>query len=640
MIDFRDLIRIWVKKQVYDIKPNLYLDKKIELVVDKGIMIYGNFGIQARTGLSSKNTVRRQLKNCIQMPWNNVNRYFSYENLSLLKELYKKQSENQDLLNFMQDVNGKSISSIESFLDLPPLEVKNLLKTEQKNWQIYSKNDIVWNIDTYTQQYHSEKNIGNEIIEKIILKLLNSYPLIKLDQLKYFVDLDDYTLNKTIKRLSDKNLIKKRITRQENIDELICLKDEKLDISDIDWDEAPKFILEKRDFMVELLKLNVEFKDIPGNYWFFMKGVPQITFNLKSIPKMYKYQIYGIYRLATITEDLNQILDELNSLFEFYKIKVDNNYKDQTITNRVIKSLKFLLKRGYQLENKELIRYLNQGMDVNQSEKPSEDRGNKLSINLNQLYSKIIEKQINMNLSPLELLSLMGPFESIESICIRTNTAPNDLNLEDIAFISGIDSRNQFVPIDLIPVVLSGWPRTGNLSLIDNQIIKSIGNGLTLDELVKKSKLHANKIKQRLLYLEKIRILKRRISIDLNIDKCIWEPFHKGLDLPNHTIESKSMVSIGKILHLLLGFNFPLTKSQCIKYLGITASEFERIVSNLMKKNLITEGYFLEIKEPQYIATSLLDNQTSEVIDEEENYLSDTIQLFPMQDPITQFNLP
>jgi hypothetical protein len=496
------------------------------------------------------------------------------------------------------------------------------IRKERSSWNVLQKDDEVWYADYYIQEMNMERSTP----EKVILEILLRYPFLTADQISYLSGIPVHDLAQPINQLTRSNKLHRGLTRIEAPDEIFALPIQEI----IEPKEVIEpFVLEKRDALVEIIGLERYFEHSDSDYWLFVDGIPQAEFDLNRVSRS-QYQIKKFQRFRTASYGLQELLSTLQQWGERVKLHIDVRSFDDPLTKLASQLTNALLQRGYQFKEQQLT--LDLKRSIPQPAKIEQVKG----LNWNTLGIWVRQRQgFDFRGSPSELVNQLGQIDDLQALAFRLRIDPKQVDLQNIVFMSGINFRLGFVHLDDVEDIVKGWPKIPRYNATDRKIFKQLDTYPTTVELEDLGK--ATKIRQRLRYLEKCRRIRRYPSFPLDFEQCRWMNFDQGLELSNVDKSKRALASLGKFLLRLLQTNPPLTTPQISKYLGISKSELDPLISRYLEEGKILNGYYFDgLGEEQFTVPEVLDAKLEDEIELSTN----RVDILPLTDSFAFLHLP
>jgi len=552
--------------------------------------------------------------------------------VALLVPGYQSAVNDRELIDLIPD-GGIDKQDLAQDLSMSVRKLNYRLRREQNNWNIIKQNDMVYRTDDFLKDIRIDLDPKQRI-----LTILAKYPYCTVDQLEFFTGLDRNDLARPIASLAKQDRIDRGLTRAESPDELFCLPDT---ITSDAYEEFPVFVLEKRDALVEMIKLERYFTHKNADYWIFIDGIPQAEFDLDKTDGRNEYLVKNLSRFPTTNHELPNILSEIENWSKDRKIRVLTNQVDDELTAVIKDLLNLLHDRGYQVKKNRLVLDRQQ---QNTEPHPNAENDEPSSIlNWKVLGSWAKNRQfLDYDGTAAELLYHLGPLEDIRSIAYRLSRDPNVVDLTDVVYIPGINYRMAFVHVDHVEDIIRGWPKQVKFSFLDKKIMSCLQNPSTTDEIMQEVSESPITVKQRLRYLERARVIRKQLPGDLHFDHCSWILFDTDLPAYNKPIAGKrAMASVGTFMLLALESNPPLTKEQLSRYLGISIKELQSLLDAYLRRHKIIEGYFLaDMTELQYTTAEVIDTIHPSEDDVEDLAAVNRVDLLPLSDPYAILHLP
>jgi DNA-binding Lrp family transcriptional regulator len=551
----------------------------------------------------------------------NTYRYVSRETLLVMREARMGQLDDEQLIGKIPE-GGISRTLLASALDISVKSLNYLIRKEERKWNIIKVGDEIFQMDQYLPQ---EKRTDDQLVAK----LLRSYPYLSVSQIEFCSGLKGNRLATTIQRMTQNGQIVRGITREEVPDELFVLAD--FQPKDLD---AQVFVLEKRDAFVEILKQERDIDAQDGDYWLFVEDIPQAEFNL--VKKGKNYQIQELKRFSQTTYPLASLLETLQVWGKSHSMTImTDRVQDQYTQNYILLAQSFL-ERGYTISND----VLSIAKDKPPPTQTQTIETPKYSIQNWGTWQRN-RQFINYDGSASDILFHVGQLDDIRSLAYRLNTRAEDLDLSDVIYLTGIDYRLGYLHKDHVEDVIRGWPRSGSITQIDKNILGELDEPRTTEELTVLTGMKPKQLRQRLRYLEKLRIIRKQVDQPKDLNSCQWIRFETGLEKIRKPISGKrEFKGISVFIIKLLETNIPLTIQQISRYLGIPAKELSGYLETMVNRGTLREGYFISHQgERQFTVPEVLNSLENYEIDDEDKAAIDQVDLLPSSDPMTQTRL-
>ncbi|MHA2090484.1 MAG: hypothetical protein ACW98K_06455, partial [Candidatus Kariarchaeaceae archaeon] len=366
-------------------------------------------------------------------------------------------------------------------------------------------------------------------------------------------------------------------------------------------------------------------------------GLPQAEFNLVKQKKKNLYTVEGFMTLPTSTLTIPECLTQLENWATINGIPLEIDIYDSPKTELIIKITQLLTKRGYKQDASDLI--LNTRRRIQSGQSTS-------WLKLGSWHRTV--QHLDIGTDPAELFKNHIQFDDLQSIAIRLNLPPSQINVKDLVYTPGIHYRLGFIHKAHLKHIIDAWPRNADLSLLDREIVREVQQGKNIKQISLSLDKSPRQVTQRLRFLETIRKVRRKFPGTLGLEECLWIPFETGLDeIVIPTIEKRSDRALLVLISTFLKCNIPLTITQLSKFFGLTKEEIVTLKSRLIADEQVIEGYFLEgVEEIQLTSSNTPDFLTIDQTDvelgqEDEELVSSNlrIDLLPAKDPVTKLHL-
>ncbi|MCE7733650.1 MAG: hypothetical protein GPJ54_02150, partial [Candidatus Heimdallarchaeota archaeon] len=501
-----------------------------------------------------------------------------------------------------------------------------------------------WNIIKFQDKlYHWEEFIrdkdlfpylqseGSQLNENTVSTILGHYPFLTIKQIAMLSGCTISQVENDIYEISAQSHITRGLMRNGSSDEYFSHIQES-QIFDINWEETPAFILEKRDALVEVIKLEQNFDFSDANYWFFLDGIPQAQFNLKKQGKSNQYVVKGFNRLIKTKRDLAEIEYQLKEWAKNNNISLSIDFTDSPYVSLTKKMISSLQKRGYIFQEGGLSLLLDRKQASGYN-----------PFSMKKLGTWYVDKQMFGSILPAgEILHELIQLEDFNSLFVRLPSDMSSIDLTNVIYTAGINYRLGFIHKDILPVIIKAWPRHPKLNNIDHRILLLLeSESQSTSQILSRIDQPRKMILARIRYLEQVRCIHRDLSQGFNPQIQIWTILNHNATYVN----DKSLNDIGKIVQQILSTNPPLTINQLSRYLGLSYSEINRIKHELIKSDQIIEGYYFELYKEIQLSTPLVVNHIQELMDshsdkdEFENFDPTQVHLIPPTDPLVILHL-
>ncbi len=635
MYDLFDIIRFRVFAQSLHLPTKGTYPRTRQEILSKSLWIYSDYDFQSRISNQIRSPKKRLLQDgALTVPIYGVQRIISKLIFKLLLKGFRKEIMLDEVIKYIKNEGSTTLLHISNSLNLKTKSIEKSVNKALKSWNLIKYKGKLYHWESFLHEIelipYFQSN-DSEINEDTILAILDSYPYLTINQIAMLSGYSKSQIENHIYEIALNTSISKGMMRKDSNEEYFSCT-ESNQIFDVNWEEIPSFVLEKRDALVEVIKLeqHIEFSDV--NYWFFLDGIPQAQFNLTRKGKSNQYVVSGFNRLLKNERDLGDIEFEIKEWGKKHNISLSIDFTDSpyaTLTKKIIISLE---KRGYVFQNG--------GLNLQLVSKHSSSYN---PFSMKKLGRWYLDKHLfNTALSTDEILHELIQLDDIKSIFVRLPQDASPMDFSNIVYTAGLNYRLGFIHNDILPIIIKGWPREIKLNNIDRQILQLLKSEIhSTSQILTKIDQPRNKVLSRIRYLEQMRSIHRDLSLGFNSQSQTW----KILSVDPNPSNIKSLADIGKIIQLILSINLPLTINQLSRFLGISYSEINLIKSELIKAGQIIEGYFFDLYQEIQLSTPQVVNNIQEIMDsfEERNEIDDSIlpeiQLIPQSDPLAILHL-
>lgn len=631
---FTEFIRAKVTSQEMHAPTRNNSGKYLMEVLDRAWWVQGKHGILARVSTSIRAPLKILEKSgATKILLDNTFRMLTvpnYLHFTLHQDTEIMDEEIRDILEKEEKISRLELSRL---LNIEPRKLDYRIKRELKKFSLINYDNIIWRTDTFSQGMNyklggksPDRLDINEIYTEVIRMVLLRYPYLSVEQLSYLTGIHEYDLARPLTTLTRVGDILRGITRDESPDEYFVCKE--YSKQEIDWEEVPVFILEKRDALVEIIKLERYFNTRDGNFWIFIKGLPQAEFNLDKVKGKREYQVTHFALLKTCTERRDQIFKLLFEWAIEQNVKIDINIQDgYAITAK--KLVQTLLSRGYVLNND----VLTLTRVANQQEEGKKTQPRKLGYTWQDVGIWYRKKQFlsEHNQNADHVIATLVQLDSINSLAYRMRKSPGSISMDQSIYWFAINFNLGFTSIELIQDILFAYPKLHDLKYQDRTIINYLPG--TTREISERSGQILSDVRKRLFFLERARIIRRDIT---NTETCTWMEFSDGLGfIVNRGDGKRSNSAISDLILKYLAVHIPLTLLQLSQVLGFSVKELTPIKNDLLRSGKIVEGYYLDFEQDtQLTIPELLEEMQHHEEEGEDNEFEDSIDILPFSDPI------
>ncbi|MCE7736662.1 MAG: hypothetical protein GPJ54_17395 [Candidatus Heimdallarchaeota archaeon] len=646
-MDLVDTIRAKIIAQGLHHRPRSNSIQALLRVLDKAWWVSGEYGLKARIDTASRSIIRRiQNEGVLKLILNNAYRICTPPNYLISTSHRVREEFDTDLLDLIKPTGKINRIELASLLNVSLKQVDIRVKREVRSGNLISFREDLW----FWQDFISEFNfkyLGESLatmdrdtqLKTIILLVLERYPYLHVEQIAYLSQIHKYDLARPLSQLTRSGEIKRGITINDSPDELFLLEEKENE--DINWEEVPYFVLEKRDALVEILKLERDIDHRDGDYWIFTQGLPQAEFNLNKIKGRKRYKLGEFRGISTATLDTQQLLLVISEWAKQSRIYLEINIEDEE-ARLATRFVQLLQERGYQFVDESLILRV-QEKTPKPGIRPKSYK--KKGYTLQQLGGWYREKQFltgTKSIEEIDIIKQLVQVDEVKSIAYRKKVKPEDLVLGDLIYTYGINFRTGFTTENYFQDILLAYPKIPDMGFLDRKIEASIGEGSTTNEIVSKLGKNATDVKRRLQNLERSRVIRRDTSKDLSTENCLWIPASYNLKEINRGDGKRNPAHLGNLLVNFLSSHIPLTLDQLSQFFGYTPKYLEEIKNKLLRRGEIVEGYYLQNQVEAQISTpkiieeieEYLEREEEEEMEDDENEIKNNIDILPFSDPI------
>lgn len=632
MFDLFDLIRFKVYAQSLHLPRKATYSRDRQDILTKSLWIYSDHDIQSRISNQFRSQKRRLVQDgALSVPIYGVNRIISLSTFQLLLTGFRTEIELDEIVKFVKNNGSTTIQLILKSLNLPVKIIEKSINKALKTWNIIKFQDKLF----YWEEFIREKDFfpyfqseGSQLNENIVLTILNSYPFLTINQIALLSGCARSQVENDIYEIAGQSQISRGLMRNNSSEEYFNRKQES-QIFDVNWEETPSFVLEKRDALVEVIKLEQHFDFSDANYWFFLDGIPQAQFNLKKQGKSNQYIVKGFNRLLKTKRNLAEIELKLKEWAKGQNIPISIDFTDSPYVSLTKKMIISLQKRGYVFQNGSLSLFLDRKQISGYN-----------PFSMKNLGTWYLDKQMFSSILPAgEILHELIQLDDLNSLFIRLPSEISSLDLTNVIYTAGINYRLGFIHRDMLPVIIKAWPREPKLNNIDHQILQMLGTRpQSISQILSRIDQPRTMVLTRIRYLEQVRSIHRDLSMGFNTQSQIW----KILDKTSNVGNEKSLNDIGKIVCQILSTNPPLTINQLSRYLGLSFSEINDIKQELLRSDQVIEGYYFDLYKEIQLSTPMVVNHIQEIMNsppDKDELDSIRIHLIPPTDPLVILHL-
>lgn len=642
-MDLADIIHAKVIAQGLHQRPRSNSIQALFRVLDKAWWVSGEYGLKARIDTASRSTIKRiQKEGVLKLILDNAYRICTPPNY-LISTTHRVRDEfDTELLDLIKPSGKINRIELASLLDISLKQVDIRVKREVRNGNLINFREDIWFWKDFIAEFNF-KYLGENLatmdkdthLKFIILLVLERYPFLHVDQIAYLTQIHKYDLARPLSQLTRSSEIKRGITIKGSPDELFLIEEKAEE--EIDWGEAPSFVLEKRDALVEILKLEREIDHRDGDYWLFSQGLPQAEFNLIKINGRKRYKLGEFRVISTSTLDTQQILQIMSDWARQSRIYLEINIEDKE-ARLAIRFVQLLQSRGYQLVDESLMLRVQETSPKAGASRQKSYK--KKGYSLQQLGGWYREKQFltgTRDITELDIVNQLVQVDEIKSIAYRKGTKPEDLDLGGLIYTYGINFRTGFTVRNYFQDIILAYPKIPDMSFLDKKIETNIVEGKTTKELISILGKNATDVKRRLQQLERSRVIRRDTTKDLSTENCLWIPVAHNLNEINRGDGKRNLAHLGNLLVNFLSSHIPLTLEQLSQFFGYTPKYLEEIKNKLLRRGEIVEGYYMQNQMEAQISTANIIEEIEKYLGKEEEEEVDSghnIDILPFSDPI------
>lgn len=635
MYDLFDIIRSRVFAQSLHLPLKGTYPRTRQEILSRSLWVYSDHDFQSRISNQVRSPKKRLLHDgALSIPIYGVQRLISKLTFKLLLSGFKKELEMDQVIKLIKNEGSTTLLHVSNILNLTSKTIEKSVNKALKSWNVIKYKGKLYYWEEFLREIelipYFQSN-DSEINEDTILTILDSYPNLTVNQIAMLSGYSKTQIENYIYEIVLNNRVTKGIMRKNSNEEYYnCTQINQ--IFDVNWEETSSFVLEKRDALVEVIKLEQHFEFSDVNYWFFLDGIPQAQFNLIRKGRSNQYLVSGFNRLLKNKRDLADIELKIKEWGKKQNISLSIDFTDSPYAILTKKIVNFLEKRGYVFQNGGL----NLQLDSKQSSSYN-------PFSMKKLGRWYLDKQLfNTPLSTDEILHELIQFDDINSILVRLPEDASSIDFSNIIYTVGLNYRLGFIHKEILPIIIKGWPRETRYNSVDRQILQLLkSESYSTSQILTLIDQPRNKVQARIRYLEQMRSIHRDLSLGFNSNSQTW----KILSIDDNYSTIKSLVDIGKIIKLILSTNPPLTIDQLSRLLGISFSEINQIKNDLIKAGQVIEGYFFDLYQEIQLSTPQVINDIQEIMDssEERDEIDDLvgpeIQLVPQSDPLAILHL-
>ncbi|OLS28559.1 MAG: hypothetical protein HeimC2_06160 [Candidatus Heimdallarchaeota archaeon LC_2] len=629
MYDLFYLIRSKVLAQSLHLPKKATFSRTRQEILSRSWWIYSDHDFQSRISNQTRSPKRRLIQDgAMTIPINGVRRIISQSTFQFLLSGFRREIEMNEIIKFIKDEESTTLLKISKALDLQIKVVEKSISKALKSWNVIKYKDNLY----YWEKFVHKKNLFHfesdelKFNEDLVSTILDRYPFLTVNQLAMLSGYTKSQVENHIYEIVQNSSISRGIMRNDSNEEYFSISQKNL-VIDIIWEETAPFVLEKRDALVEVIRLERNFKFTEANWWFFLDGIPQAQFNLTREGKSNHYIVSGFNRLLKTKRDLTEIELGIKEWGRTNHLSLSIDFTESPYANLTKKLIGSLENRGYIFQNGGLSLQL--------------DRKQPSSYNpfsTKKMKTWYLDKQMfGSVLSAGEVLHELIQLDNFKSIIVRLRTEKSKIDFTNIIYTSGVNYRLGFVHKDILPIIIRGWPREARLNHIDRLITKLLQHDPhSTSQILAKINQPRNKILARIRYLEQVRAIHRDLSKGFITQSPTW----KILGLESNFTSLKSLSDIGKIFQQILSNHPPLTISQLSRYLGLSFLEINQIKQELIKSDQIIEGYFFDLYQEIQMSTPSVINNLQEIMKnykqkkDDEDFIEQEICLIPQSDPL------
>ncbi len=592
--------------------------------LDRAWWVSGKYGILSRIHSNLRSPIKMiQREGSLKLMLDNVFRICTVNNYLHITLHQSSEISDPELYEIFTDELKIDRVVLANKLNTTIRKLDYMVRRELKKYNLIQYQGSIW-----LPEYLSESIDYHKIeYEDLVIKVLDRYPYISIDQISYLTGIHPLVLLKPISELTSSEKIIRGLTRDDSPDELFKLNI-KTEIV-VDWDDCSVFVIEKRDALVEIIKLERYFVHKDGDFWIFINGIPQAEFDLDKIKGKKEYKITSFKLLPTAELSNSEIIGKLFEWAIGVRLKIDANI-DDVQSKIAVKFTNMLISRGYQM--------IKDALTLRKKTDGKKIYADKKTVNVGYTWADIgrwyRDKQYlgdhDKNIE--EIIINLVQVDSSYSIAYRMRMPPSNLMLGEIIYCYGIAFRHGFTASEHLQEILLAYPKMTNISIMDRQIITALSGSIA--DITKNTGLLQTEVKQRLLFLERNRIVRRDCNFPIDTDNCIWMPFTDDGNLKKAVIKPSNS-AINDLIIKLLKNHIPLTLAQVSQFMGIKTAYLIEIKEELLRRGEILEGYYLDfLSEPQITLAEVIASIEEYEYKDDEEIPDQIVDILPFSDPI------
>ncbi|MHA1692786.1 MAG: hypothetical protein ACTSU7_14275 [Candidatus Heimdallarchaeaceae archaeon] len=546
--------------------------------------------------------------------------YVGRENLELLyysnlsEEIDYKKPQTKNVLEFIREHGASTRQRIIEQFKLKKEEVMEILSELRANFQVFMFYDSArWTIYSSEMLLKEETKSQSSAIKELIYKIIRSFGPITVPQIMSILDLSGSRVSTSIIELyENKKIIRGPFIENSSYegfiaaDELEFLKeftekDTKGKFNQIEilpdtdpysvyWSSADFTVLQ--DIQKEIV---------------FVSGKPVCTFDYKVIGD--KLHVINLIKNSDFIPLEDKIQNKIQEFSENKgKILVFPKMQSEILENQSRTFVKALKQRGYVLRSS--------GLTYHRS-KLSKPDGSKEAISIQDVFPLLIDnqflskqKQISTKAELLRILSFIGMPLSYESLMIRLSAGKehilNEMQLDKkivrgkySSFPRGIiNSEDYPYYAKLSPARNVGVLEERALNIIKQKEkvnFKQLKSLLNLSDRVLLSTLHRLETACKIIQIKNVS------------NQVIWLSVTKFLNtVKTKTVNSQRDAWL-EIIYRILSSNLPLSIRQLANLTGLSNTQLEVYLKELIASKSVRTGRFLEEESDVQFTTKIID---------------------------------
>ena len=568
---------------------------------------------------------------------------FYYSNLP--EEIDYKKPQSRGVLDFIKEQGSSTRNKIMEHFKLSKEEVMDILTELRLNFQVFMFYDGTrWTIYSSDMFLSDESRSQSSALKDLILKTIKRYGPITVPQIMAILDLSGGKVSTSIIELYESKKIIRGTFIENSSYEGFLAADE--------LDFLKEFSeLDKRSKFMEIVILPSS--DPYSIYWssadftvlpdiqkevVFLDGKPICSFNYKVIgDKLHIMELVKTAEFSIIEEEIQKKIQEFAE--NKGKILVFPKMQSELIETQSQAFVDVLKERGYVLRSS--------GLTYHQSKLTRPEGGRRL-ISIQDVFTLLIEnqflssnKQISKKTDFLKSLSFLGVPLSTESALIRLEKGKENFIKEmqiDKAIIRGkfstftrgiINSEDYHIYTKLSPSRNIGVLEERILNIVkqkERASFKQLKTASSLSDKVLLSSLHKLEIASEVI---------RTRNISNQIIWVLTSSFMKNVQA--RSIASQRAAWL-EILYRILSSNLPLSIRQLANLTGLSNTQLEIYLKELIASKNVRTGRFLEEEVDVQFTTKVIEESiTAYIIQKEEDGKGEeqiTFVYLPRNDPL------